>query len=170
MKRFVARSTARAAIILLCLSFTATAALAETEAKVPVQTFELDNGMKFLLVPQPERTTVAGGWVAHVGSANERPGITGLSHLFEHMMFKGTAHHRDHRSRDKDRSSSAKSRSAIRGAASRDMQQGRQLRPLEERGEIDDPWDPKNRHRRADGRPEGRSSTSSSRTSKTRHR
>jgi predicted Zn-dependent peptidase len=28
--------------------------------------------------------------VAKVGSANERPGITGVSHLFEHMMFKGT--------------------------------------------------------------------------------
>src|SRR5690606_31789657 len=26
----------------------------------------------------------------HVGSANERPGITGIAHLFEHMMFKGT--------------------------------------------------------------------------------
>jgi len=28
--------------------------------------------------------------VARVGSVNERPGITGISHLFEHMMFKGT--------------------------------------------------------------------------------
>ena len=27
---------------------------------------------------------------ARVGSANERPGITGIAHLFEHMMFKGT--------------------------------------------------------------------------------
>ena len=33
---------------------------------------------------------IAGGWVAHVGSSNERPGITGIAHLFEHMMFKGT--------------------------------------------------------------------------------
>ncbi len=33
---------------------------------------------------------ISGGWVAHVGSANERPGITGIAHLFEHMMFKGT--------------------------------------------------------------------------------
>ncbi|PYQ20207.1 MAG: hypothetical protein DMF81_19325, partial [Acidobacteria bacterium] len=30
------------------------------------------------------------GWVARVGSANEREGVTGISHLFEHMMFKGT--------------------------------------------------------------------------------
>ena len=60
------------------------------EAKVPVETFELDNGMRFLVVQQKDLTTVSAGWVAHVGSANERPGITGLAHLFEHMLFKGT--------------------------------------------------------------------------------
>jgi predicted Zn-dependent peptidase len=59
-------------------------------AKVPVSSFVLDNGMTFLLVRRPELTTVSAGWVAHVGSANERPGITGLAHLFEHMLFKGT--------------------------------------------------------------------------------
>jgi predicted Zn-dependent peptidase len=59
-------------------------------AKVPVQSFELANGMTFLAVQRPELTTVTAGWVAHVGSSNERPGITGISHFFEHMMFKGT--------------------------------------------------------------------------------
>ena len=29
----------------------------------------------------------------HVGSKNERPGRTGLAHLFEHLMFEGSAHH-----------------------------------------------------------------------------
>ena len=66
------------------------AALASADAAVPVETFTLDNGMKFLLVQKPEMTTVNAGWVAHVGSANEYAGITGISHLFEHMMFKGT--------------------------------------------------------------------------------
>src|SRR4029453_2300069 len=28
----------------------------------------------------------------HVGSKNERPGLTGLAHLFEHLMFEGSAH------------------------------------------------------------------------------
>jgi predicted Zn-dependent peptidase len=46
--------------------------------------------MKILLIPQHLAPTVSGVWVAHVGSVNERPGITGISHLFEHMMFKGT--------------------------------------------------------------------------------
>jgi len=58
--------------------------------KVPVVEKTLPNGMKLLMVERPDDPTVAGGWVAHVGSANERPGITGIAHLFEHMMFKGT--------------------------------------------------------------------------------
>ena len=51
----------------------------------------LDNGMRFLFVQRPGAPMITGGWVAHVGSVNERPGITGISHLFEHMMFKGTS-------------------------------------------------------------------------------
>jgi predicted Zn-dependent peptidase len=50
----------------------------------------LPNGMKLLLVQRPDEPSVSAGWVAKVGSANERVGITGISHLFEHMMFKGT--------------------------------------------------------------------------------
>jgi predicted Zn-dependent peptidase len=58
--------------------------------KVPVVEKRLTNGMGLLVVHREGEPTVAGGWVAHVGSSNERPGITGISHLFEHMMFKGT--------------------------------------------------------------------------------
>lgn len=58
--------------------------------KVPVVEKQLANGMRLLLVERHDEPTVSGGWVTHVGSANERPGITGIAHLFEHMMFKGT--------------------------------------------------------------------------------
>jgi predicted Zn-dependent peptidase len=58
--------------------------------KVPVTERKLANGMNLLMVTRHDEPTVSGGWVAHVGSANERPGITGIAHLFEHMMFKGT--------------------------------------------------------------------------------
>lgn len=58
--------------------------------QVPVMAKELNNGMRLLMVERRDTPTVAGGWVAHVGSVNERPGITGIAHLFEHMMFKGT--------------------------------------------------------------------------------
>jgi predicted Zn-dependent peptidase len=58
--------------------------------KVPVVEKTLPNGMRLLLVERHDEPTVAGGWVTHVGSSNERLGITGIAHLFEHMMFKGT--------------------------------------------------------------------------------
>src|SRR5439155_15962699 len=58
--------------------------------KVPVAETNLSNGMRLLMVARHDEPTIAGGWVAHVGSSNERPGITGIAHLFEHMMFKGT--------------------------------------------------------------------------------
>ncbi|UCD74149.1 MAG: insulinase family protein [Phycisphaerales bacterium] len=59
--------------------------------QVEAESFVLDNGMEFLLVPRYEEpNNIAAGWLAKVGSVNERPGITGISHFFEHMMFKGT--------------------------------------------------------------------------------
>src|SRR5437899_6538373 len=58
--------------------------------KVPVVETNLANDMRLLMVERHDEPSVAGGWVAHVGSSNERPGITGIAHLFEHMMFKGT--------------------------------------------------------------------------------
>lgn len=69
------------------LCFTALPLFAQ---KVPVIEKTLANGMKLLMVERHDDPAIAGGWVAHVGSSNERPGITGIAHLFEHMMFKGT--------------------------------------------------------------------------------
>jgi len=66
------------------------AAATPRAAGLKVEEHFLSNGMKLLLIPRHLSPTVAGGWVAHVGSVNERPGITGISHLFEHMMFKGS--------------------------------------------------------------------------------
>ncbi len=76
--------------ISLCLLALLVCAQLAAAQKVPVQEIVLDNGMRVLLVPRKGDPNVAAGWVARVGSVNERPGITGLSHLFEHMMFKGT--------------------------------------------------------------------------------
>ena len=80
----VRRALAAAALTVLLLSAPAPA------QKIHVEERTLSNGMRLLLVPRHDDPSVAAGWVAHVGSANERPGITGISHLFEHMMFKGT--------------------------------------------------------------------------------
>ena len=75
--------------IILCLVFAALAASLSAQ-QVPVVEKTLSNGMRLLLVERHDEPTVAGGWVAHVGSSNEKSGSTGIAHLFEHMMFKGT--------------------------------------------------------------------------------
>jgi zinc protease len=49
----------------------------------------LSNGLKIRLIPSSAVPTISFYTFFHVGSRNERPGITGISHLFEHMMFNG---------------------------------------------------------------------------------
>ena len=66
------------------------AAAAAGAQQVAVREETLPNGMRLLMVERHDSPTVACGWVARVGSVNEPQGITGISHLFEHMMFKGT--------------------------------------------------------------------------------
>ncbi len=58
--------------------------------QVDVLEHELGNGLQILMVQRPGDPSISAGWVAHAGSVHERPGITGMAHLFEHMMFKGT--------------------------------------------------------------------------------
>jgi predicted Zn-dependent peptidase len=50
----------------------------------------LPNGLKVLMVKRPQAPLVRCILAYRVGSVNERPGITGISHFHEHMMFKGT--------------------------------------------------------------------------------
>jgi len=50
----------------------------------------LDNGLKIIIVEDHSSPTFAYQTWYRVGSFNERKGRTGLAHLFEHMMFKGT--------------------------------------------------------------------------------
>jgi zinc protease len=53
----------------------------------------LDNGLSVLVHEDWTCPIVAVNVWYHVGSKNERPGRTGLAHLFEHLMFEGSAHH-----------------------------------------------------------------------------
>jgi len=79
----------RRTVGLLALALLVVAAVAGAQ-QVNVREETLPNGMKLLMVERHDSPTVSAGWVARVGSVNEPPGITGISHLFEHMMFKGT--------------------------------------------------------------------------------
>src|SRR5580693_4847755 len=54
-----------------------------------VKTTTLDNGMKILIEEDHNIPNVAMYFFYRIGSRNERPGITGISHFFEHMMFNG---------------------------------------------------------------------------------
>lgn len=128
----------RSLFLLLVLLVPASATWAQ---KVEVESFVLDNGMEFLLLPrQEEPNTVVAGWMARVGSVNERPGITGLSHFVEHMMFKGTS---TVGTRDpKADADFAAQQHAVRGQL-RDLHLSVQYARYK-KGEIDDPWDPAN--------------------------
>jgi predicted Zn-dependent peptidase len=57
---------------------------------IPVKAHTLSNGMRVLLVERSGKPTIGTAWAARVGSVNETPGITGLAHFFEHLMFKGS--------------------------------------------------------------------------------
>ena len=59
--------------------------------RIPIETFRLSNGLFVTLSEDHTAPIVAVNLWYHVGSANERPGRTGFAHLFEHMLFQGSA-------------------------------------------------------------------------------
>ncbi len=60
---------------------------------LPVNEYTLDNGLKVLILEDHKAPTATFQIWYRVGSRNEKTGKTGLSHLLEHMMFKGTEKH-----------------------------------------------------------------------------
>jgi predicted Zn-dependent peptidase len=73
-----------------CLGVLAGLVAAASTIDIPLERFELKNGLKVILVPRHETPVVYSLIRYNVGSANEHQGITGISHMLEHMMFKGT--------------------------------------------------------------------------------
>jgi zinc protease len=57
---------------------------------IEVKEYQFDNGLKLLVLPNSSLPIVSFQVHYAVGSRNERQGITGISHLFEHMMFRGS--------------------------------------------------------------------------------
>jgi zinc protease len=62
---------------------------------IPCTRVVLDNGLNLVVHRDAEAPIVAVDICYHVGSKNERPGKTGLAHLFEHLMYCGTEHYKD---------------------------------------------------------------------------
>jgi len=63
-----------------------------TQLSIPFERHLLDNGLKVVLAPDRSVPVVATNLWYGVGSRNETEGMTGFAHLFEHMMFQGSAH------------------------------------------------------------------------------
>jgi zinc protease len=55
--------------------------------------YRLPNGLRVLLFPDPSKPTITVNVTYLVGSRNENYGETGMAHLLEHLMFKGTPKH-----------------------------------------------------------------------------
>ena len=58
--------------------------------KIPFEKYTLPNGLEVILSEDKTLPVVAVNLWYHVGAANEKAGLTGFAHLFEHMMFEGS--------------------------------------------------------------------------------
>jgi len=85
-----APAVAASVVAALLLAAVALAPARAQTLEEKVQKFELKNGMKWLVVERHEAPVVFCAVAYNVGSSNEWPNVTGISHLTEHMMFKGT--------------------------------------------------------------------------------
>jgi len=63
---------------------------ASASAPADIRSLTLDNGLEIIVWPDHDIPNVAMYNYVRAGGRNEYPGITGLSHFFEHMMFLGT--------------------------------------------------------------------------------
>src|SRR5437763_1151192 len=74
-----------AIVILLC------AVLQAAQPAIPIDKYTLKNGMRVILSRDPAVPVVTLYMIYDVGARAEEKGRTGFAHLFEHMMFEGSA-------------------------------------------------------------------------------
>jgi zinc protease len=88
------RIAALAAVVLLGSAATLLAAPPKKIAEVEgISEYVLDNGLHVLLFPDPSKTTVTVNITYLVGSRHEGYGESGMAHLLEHLVFKGSKNH-----------------------------------------------------------------------------
>ena len=78
----------KAFFLIICCALLSTAH--SFDFQIPVHYDTLDNGLRVIIVPDSNVAVVSCRLYYFVGSMYEGPGTSGLSHMFEHMMFKGT--------------------------------------------------------------------------------
>src|SRR5579859_2028569 len=83
--------------LLATLSLFATLGLAQTKVTTVegITEYRLNNGLQVLLFPDNSKAKVTVNICYLVGSRHEGSGETGMAHLLEHMLFKGTNHRGD---------------------------------------------------------------------------
>ncbi len=99
MKHFMHRGLAAAALWIV-----AAAAFAQATPPLPagvtrgqtvegITEYRLANGLRFILFPDPSKPTATVNITYLVGSRHENYGETGMAHLLEHLIFKGSKNH-----------------------------------------------------------------------------
>lgn len=68
-----------------------------SKIRFPVERYQLKNGLTVILQPDNSNPLIAYYTFFRVGSRNEKPGETGLAHLFEHLSYLGTQRFPNHR-------------------------------------------------------------------------
>ena len=81
-----------ALFVLLPATLPAQVPAAETAGRIAFEQFALPNGLRVIYSEDHSTPVVSVDVWYEVGSRNERPGRSGFAHLFEHMMFQGSAH------------------------------------------------------------------------------
>src|ERR1700740_3348334 len=89
VKRKIFALAALCAAVTLCGGGPIVLAPHKQQQEFPVVTKTLKNGMKVLVQTDHNIPNIALYIFYRIGSRNERPGTTGISHFFEHIMFKG---------------------------------------------------------------------------------
>jgi predicted Zn-dependent peptidase len=77
--------------LLACVLSSVTAAQAKPGLNIPVEFYTLGNGLRVVLSRDTTAPTVGIGVYYHIGFRNEPRNRTGFAHLFEHLMFQGSA-------------------------------------------------------------------------------
>ncbi|GAA0529079.1 zinc protease [Rhizomicrobium palustre] len=93
MKPRTALSTLTTAVVSAVAGFAALCAATAAQAPAPsTKTFQfvLQNGLQVVVVPDHRAPVITQMVVYKVGAVDDPPGISGLAHFFEHMMFRGT--------------------------------------------------------------------------------
>ncbi len=85
------------ALLIACISVSVNAdtQMQPITAVEGITEYRLDNGLQVLLFPDQTKETVTVNITYRVGSKHENYGETGMAHLLEHLVFKGTPKHPD---------------------------------------------------------------------------